>query len=415
MREKILPKHENVASAVEEMRKKLKRPSLAERNFRERFRNAFGVSATMFLKIERQEIDPVTPEGQIEIMSRRIHDLEVALAKATEEGDVARAVKAVLSANIDEVKKPTTFALDFSERKRLKHGTPTIVYSDIHHGEVVHHAEVGGVNHFNMAISRNRVKRVTERVVHMVDNVLTPSTYHQIVVGLGGDMVTGNIHDELRRTNQEPIFPVILDLVDIFQGVIKSLKKRFGKVFVPCVVGNHGRLDKKPTCKKGVQDNFDWLFYKMLEFSFSDDKNVIFQVSESFLNRYVIHDTRYMQTHGDQFRFGQGISGIATPLALGSHKLRKQLATIEGWTGIDSEYDILVVHHFHQLMWLRDIVVNGSIKGMDEYAMKKQFPYEPPQQAMWFTTDRGLTLPMALFAEDKPGLSPQQYELPGIE
>lgn len=46
-------------------------------------------------------------------------------------------------------------------------------------------------------------------------------------------------------------------------------------------------------------------------------------------------------------------------------------------------YDTLLVGHFHQLLMLPRLIMNGSVKGYDEYALGINVPYEPPQQALW--------------------------------
>lgn len=64
-------------------------------------------------------------------------------------------------------------------------------------------------------------------------------------------------------------------------------------------------------------------------------------------------------------------------------------------TNLGSGYDTLLLGHFHRLMQLRSVIVNGSIKGFDEYAKRENFPWDPPQQALWIThPERGITLQM---------------------
>jgi len=45
--------------------------------------------------------------------------------------------------------------------------------------------------------------------------------------------------------------------------------------------------------------------------------------------------------------------------------------------------------------FLRRLIVNGSLKGYDEYAYANNFPFEEPQQGMWLThPENGITIPM---------------------
>jgi hypothetical protein len=51
--------------------------------------------------------------------------------------------------------------------------------------------------------------------------------------------------------------------------------------------------------------------------------------------------------------------------------------------------------HWHQLIQLTRLIVNGSLKGYDEYAYSANFPFEVPQQALWLTHPRyGITYRM---------------------
>jgi len=93
-----------------------------------------------------------------------------------------------------------------------------------------------------------------------------------------------------------------------------------------------------------------------------------------------IYNTNYLLSHGDQFRGGSGISGAMAPLMLGQHrKAVRQLAT-------DEPMDVMVIGHFHQMLWLPGLVVGGTMKGIDEFAFGHNFRPEPPTQAFWVTS-----------------------------
>jgi len=88
-------------------------------------------------------------------------------------------------------------------------------------------------------------------------------------------------------------------------------------------------------------------------------------------------------THGDQFRGVSGISGIQTPLALGAFRKSKRQQAV------NDPFDTMLIGHFHQYMTIPGIIVNGSLKGYDEYASISNFGFEQPQQAFWITTPEG--------------------------
>jgi hypothetical protein len=66
---------------------------------------------------------------------------------------------------------------------------------------------------------------------------------------LGGDMLTGDIHDELTETNDAPTAVALLDIYGVLRVGHHEIADEFGMVFLPCVAGNHGRFTKKPRSK----------------------------------------------------------------------------------------------------------------------------------------------------------------------
>jgi hypothetical protein len=110
-------------------------------------------------------------------------------------------------------------------------------------------------------------------------------------------------------------------------------------------------------------------------------------------------------THGDEFRGGDGMIGALGPIVRGDHRKRSRA------TQVDMGYDVLLVAHFHQLIQLQRLIVNGSLKGYDEYAWRCGFPYERARQALWITHPRhGITFSMPVNVDDEsPGVSPAEW------
>lgn len=336
------------------------------------------------------------------LLQRRVDSLEEQVKELEIHRDAGAVVRQLCRAAAVHANNVPKWALREPTGDKYIHGIPTLFVSDIHYGETVFKAEVGGANEFDVKIANKRIETTFTHALYLVDSVLSPSDYEGLFLVLGGDMVSGNIHEEIRETNGVAIFDAVLQCADQLEAGIKFLLQRFPKIVVPCVVGNHGRLDKKPRMKRGPADNYEYILYHILAGKFRGDERVTFIIPESYTCRFKIYNTRFLLTHGDQFKGGSGIAGPATPWALGDHKLRKQMAAIEAYTGIPSEYDVLLFGHFHQLKFLGNMICNGSLKGFDEYAKKNNFPFEPPMQALWMTHPRyGVTLPMAVFGEER--------------
>ena len=282
---------------------------------------------------------------------------------------------------------------------KVVHGIPSLMLSDLHFGEVVFPGQVNDVNQYNTTIAKARLKRVVAGAVKLLRQTLAPGAFGGMVCILGGDMVEGTIHDELRDTSDETVCEAVITLHDELVPHLKALCDEFGLLHIPCVVGNHGRLDRRPRMKNGPKLNYDWLLYHFIARTIGADPKykgrITFQIPDGYEASWRVHGIRYMLTHGDSFRGGDGITGPLMPWMRGSLKASKSYAAM------GMPFDCLVMGHWHQLRYLGSIIVNGSLVGYNEFAQKMHFGYEPPQQALWLTHPaRGLTFQEAVFADD---------------
>src|SRR5690606_17464521 len=141
---------------------------------------------------------------------------------------------------------------------KLIHGVPTLMLSDLHFGEVVFANQVNGINQYSTEIAKRRLDRVVKGSIRLLRQTLAPGEFGGMVVILGGDMAEGVIHDEIRDTVDETVMQAVITLHDELVPHLKVLCDEFGRLHVPCVAGNHGRLDRKPRQKNGPALNFDW-------------------------------------------------------------------------------------------------------------------------------------------------------------
>jgi len=141
------------------------------------------------------------------------------------------------------------------------HGIPCLFLSDIHFDEYVDPAQVGFVNEFSREIATKRIQHTFNTSIDILFNRTKNPSYDGMIIALGGDMLSGNIHEELAETNEDAIQRSLLALTDLLIDGIELHLKHFKKIFIPCVVGNHGRHHKKKRMKNKVFDNYEWLIY----------------------------------------------------------------------------------------------------------------------------------------------------------
>lgn len=258
-------------------------------------------------------------------------------------------------------------------------GVPTLLISDLHWGEVVDPRQINGVNEYNLRIAHQRMDNLVEASVHLLKILDPKMRYPGIVLPLGGDMISGDIHEELEASNEMPTMPTVVDLYGKLVSVISFYADQFKRVFLPCVTGNHGRNTHKIRAKDRHHTSFDWMLYTFLAKRFEGDPRVTFFIPDGPDAYYRIYEHKYLLTHGDQFRGGDGIIGALGPLTRGNQKKQSRNSQI------DMAYDTMAVGHWHQDIFLRRLIVNSSLKGYDEYAYANNFGFEPPSQQLWVT------------------------------
>jgi hypothetical protein len=274
--------------------------------------------------------------------------------------------------------------------------TLVVMLSDTHFDEVVNPDEMEGLNAYNREIAVMRLERWTQNVIKLARHYLSGVTYDGVVVILGGDIFTGDIHEELSITNDDTMIGSLLYWSEQLAAAIDLLAGEFKKCHVVSVVGNHGRTTRKPRMKQRVKTNFDWLLAKMVERHFAKDKRLSFTIPESADALIHIYEHGHLVTHGDQVSGGGGIGGIYPPIMrMRARKHQRYMAT-------GKSFQTLWLGHWHQYLSTPSMIVNGSLKGFDEYALLMGFGFEQPQQALAVVTpEKNITFQAPVFCLDR--------------
>jgi hypothetical protein len=340
----------------------------------------------------RKKLDRVTATSneranEIRRLSRQLGATTKELEELTKAFDLVRSIKES-SPKVPKWRAPKS-------KKGKSRAIPTLLLSDLHLDEVVNPAEIEWYNAYNREIAELRLQHVFQTAVHLARDYMSNLIFDGIVVALGGDILTGDIHAELAKSNETTVFDSVVHWVPQLAAGLEMLADEFGSVFVPCVVGNHDRnpANKRPPAKQRAKDSVSWVIYQWLADRFRTDSRIQFQVAEGSDLIYPVYDFKFLLTHGDTMKGGSGIAGIFTPLMKGNQKrTQRQVA-------FGNPYDHMLMGHFHQLTRARGITANGSLIGYNEFAMVNAFEPEHPQQAFFVTVpERGITCHMDIDA-----------------
>lgn len=314
-----------------------------------------------------------------------------------------------------------------SKSKIKENREATTIWSDWHAFEKVDSDQMEGFNHFDVETLLSRIWDLVRGIIRVVENQKNSFDIDTLNIDLLGDMVSGNIHQELRESNEYPMLQTVLLLAHITAQSIIALIPYFKKVRVMGLVGNHGRMTQKPSYKNKVLDNYDTLFYHILSMYLKDyieEERVEFKIPASPECVTVRKGWAFLLGHSDHIKAWAGfpVYGFFRDNAK-QQQMRKMRSVFQNGKiskGISdslegaivnmresrmvSGYDYREGAHFHTYMLMDDgtTILNGSLIGGNEYSMNKIHAIGKPLQALMFISEQwGLKSLEPIYVRDK--------------
>lgn len=256
----------------------------------------------------------------------------------------------------------------------LREGCAVALLSDCHVEEVVDPRAVANRNEYNLQIAQRRMERYFDGVEWLVRFNRGAWSIRDLVLWLGGDLMTGHIHEELVETNELSPVETVLELRGwLRRGITQLLQDtELERIVIPCSYGNHGRTTSKRRIKTGAQNSFEWMLYQILATDFAEEPRVRFAVPRGAHAYVEVFDYTLHFCHGDDVRYWGGVGGLSIPLG----------KRIPKWDNVKRSH-FHHVGHFHQLLDLGHTLVNGSLIGYTDFAFSIGADYEPPQQGFY--------------------------------
>jgi hypothetical protein len=245
---------------------------------------------------------------------------------------------------------------------------------DWHVEENVRPEQVNGLNEFSLDIADRRIERYYQNVLRLLEINRNGAEISTIVHALLGDFFSGHIHEDLVEVTELSPTESVKWLVRRLEGGIRLLLDHADpkRLIVPCVIGNHSRLTKKPRVATAHKHSLEWLMYQWLADRFEHEKQVEFRIAEGYHLPVICHGFHVRVHHGDWMRYQGGIGGLSIPL----------LKAIAQWDkAIRADLDVIA--HWHQWCDYGKAVVNGALIGWTPFAAKVKATYEPPSQGFF--------------------------------
>lgn len=292
-----------------------------------------------------------------------------------------------------DVKAPQ-YKKDVASKKNGKNeATAFAILSDVHIEESVTYEGTDGLNEYNPEIAEQRLEKFFKNTLKLVEKERVHSNIDTMVLALLGDNITGYIHEELMESNHLSPTEATTLVRNLLISGIKYLvdNGNFKKIIIPCNYGNHGRTTKLKRFNTGHKNSYEWMMYQDMKKIFTEylpekySKVVDIITSKNeyvYLDFYDEYTVRFC--HGDHFRFAGGIGGLNVPLKKFLLRMNEQ-----------HKADMTFMGHWHQILLgvTEDCMINGSVMGINSYAMQFGGIPKPPQQIFTLLDkERGFTM-----------------------
>lgn len=328
--------------------------------YRKRYRSYLDAYESIFSKdnfSDEQLLDLESKKRELEKAKIKLRDERIDYQKSIRE-DARREsfielIERAIAVNVESFKYKSSPVIDSNEDM-------VVCLSDLHAGIEVNN----WWNTYNTGILKKRLHKY-------LDEICEIQKLHQCKVCnvvLGGDQVSGLIHNNLRLQNNENVVEQLKIAVTYIGEFVYELHSWFEEVNIYSVSGNHSRLNaNKDDHLKG--EELDDIIPFCLKLQFANNNNIhicddISQKIDSTISAFVTRGgKRFFIVHGDK----------DTP-----SNVVKNLTLISG-----TKPDGIIMGHRHHNAYDTEhnvkVIQCGCVVGMDDYCVDKRISGEPEQ------------------------------------
>jgi hypothetical protein len=246
--------------------------------------------------------------------------------------------------------------------------------SDWHIGEVISPEETEGFGEFNWALAQERVRYIIQKFLTWIQTQRTSYDIQDLYVFCEGDWVSGDIHDELLRTNEFPLPVQACNAGELLAQAISSLAPHFRKVImVEIGPDNHGRLVRKPQFKQKATNSMSYVVYTVANAHLTKHENVEFITTPGIKHVVDVVGVKFLLEHGDTVKAWMGIPFYGLERERGREAIKRMQAMLDDQRSLEKlereiGFDYISCGHWHVPGIVSgNILINGSLSGTSEF------------------------------------------------
>mgnify|MGYP003632848448 CR=1 FL=1 len=333
------------------------------------------------------EADDAFIDAKIKL-DKKIHSLDAdrklyrrlylrSIGSENNEDAVLAAIKAFTPALAPQINRR---ALDIAKATRPKNfGTKTQVMvaplTDTHVGDNVKSEQILGLNSYDIDLFSRRIWGWANQVLQLAEYRRNMCNIDELVIPMLGDMISGDIHDELSFTNIDNCMMQMIIGAYVLSQAVAFLAPNFKKVKLMGVVGNHGRMTKKIPSKDRYMD-WDYMLYQWMATFLRDHTNIEIEIPKAFVHVFPVFDRNILMMHGDSVAGGGSQASIKR--AVGNLRDVMQyngLVETDDRFTVAEKFDDVIMGHFHRIdemdIGTGSLHICGTTKGGDEYVVSR--------------------------------------------
>ena len=309
----------------------------------------------------------------------------IKLAQLNKSQKELRSTVRSLTAELEQIRAELTLSLGTIDAKPIKvrklskdlkgYSTPVLMWSDHHIEELVPLEQTNYRNEYNPEIAERRFDVLVNRSCDLIRHEAKRSKVGDVVVWLGGDFMSGFIHDDLIEVCSTPPLVTAEIVLKRLMGGLRFVadQTKAETIYIPTSYGNHGRINQgRPRIATAADHNLEHMIYRSLARELESDSRFIFDVQNTRL--------KILDLDGFQIRFSYGVDIIYAGGTGGFHA--PLVNQVRRWNQ-ETPVDLDVMGHYHTFTDLPGLaVMNGSLIGHSEYSRK--FGYSEPLQVLFF-------------------------------
>jgi predicted phosphodiesterase len=255
---------------------------------------------------------------------------------------------------------------------KRKQATAFVLASDWHVEQAIDRSQINEDNEYSLEIAEKRAKQFFKATLILLREAEQNVHIKDLVLWLGGDFITGNIHTEnLRICKLGPPKAISFARDLLINGIEFLLENTDCMITIPYNHGNHARITDK-VWKAGEEDNsLEYLLYDQIAFHFKDNKRIKMVSPRGAITTLEVYGLKIAFVHGHHgFRYTDGVGGLYIPAR--KYIMRKF-----------PDYYLVCMGHYHQYLQDTKFICNGSMIGYDQYADSMGFSFEYPKQTFF--------------------------------